>query len=304
MPADLLSDILSVLSPVTHVAGAFDLGGDWAIDYPSHDGLKVFAVVAGRAWLRVEGEPDTLLLEADDCVILPGGRRFVLARDLAFPPVGIGAIPVSDWHERVAIVGGGGDTMLLGGHFAFTGAQTELLLGTMPPILALRDEAGRNRLRWALERMREELVEAAPGSTAVVRHLAHLLLVLALRRYIGSGAGRTTGWLFALGDPRIGRATRAIHARPAERWTLARLAAVAGMSRSRFAERFRSITGTSPMDYVTRWRMLLAGRHLESGRDPVGAIAAMVGYGSEAAFSTAFKRVIGCAPRRYGGGAA
>lgn len=300
MPPDLLSDALSVLSPVTHVVGAFDLGGDWAITYPAHDGLKVFAVLTGRAWLRVEGEAEALLLETDDCAILPNGRRFVIARDLAFSPVGIEAIPATEWHERVATLGGGKDTMLLGGHFAFTGAQTELLLGAMPPILRLREMAGRNHLRWALERMREELAEAGPGSVSVVRHLAHLLLVQALRLYLASGAGRTTGWLFALGDPKVGRAARAIHAAPAERWTLPRLAKVAGMSRSKFAERFKVLTGTSPMDYLTHWRMLLACQHLRSGHVSVGKIGAMVGYESEAAFSTAFKRVIRCTPRQYG----
>lgn len=300
LPADLLSDMLSVLSPVTHVAGAFDLGGDWAITFPAHDGLKIFAVVTGRAWLHVEGEAEALLLEADDCAILPNGRQFVIARGLAFTPVGIEAIPATEWHERVATLGGGNDTMLLGGHFAFTGAQTDLLLGTMPPILRLRETADRSHLRWALERMREELAEAGPGSTSMVRHLAHMLLIQALRLYLASGSGRTTGWLFALGDPKVGGAARAIHAAPAERWTLPRLAAVAGMSRSKFAERFKALTGTSPMDYLTRWRMFLACQHLTSGRASVSKIGAMVGYESEAAFSTAFKRVTGCTPRRYG----
>lgn len=300
MPVDLLSDALSILSPVTHVAGAFDLGGDWAITFPAHDGLKVFAVAAGRAWLRVEGEAEALLLEADDCVILPSGRRFVIARDLAFAPVCIAAIPATEWHERIATLGGGDHTMLLGGHFAFTGAQTALLLGAMPPILRLRETAGRNHGRWALERMREELAEAGPGSTSMIRHLAHMLLVQALRLYLASGAGRTTGWLFALSDPKVGRAARAIHAAPAERWTLLRLASVAGMSRSKFAERFKALTGTSPMDYLTRWRMLLACQHLTSGRASVGEIAVTIGYENEAAFSTAFKRVTGCTPRQYG----
>lgn len=300
VPADLLSDALSILAPATHIAGAFDLGGDWALTFPAHDGLKVFAVVAGRAWLRVEGEAEALLLEADDCVILPNGRRFVIARDLALSPVSIEAIPEAEWHERIATLGGGQHTLLLGGHFAFTGAQTDLLLGAMPPILKLRETDGRNHGRWALERMREEIAEAGPGSTSMIRHLAHMLLIQALRLYLASGAGQSTGWLFALSDPKVGRAARAIHAAPAERWTLPRLAAVAGMSRSKFAERFKALTGTSPIDYLTRWRMLLTCQHLTAGRAPVGRIAAMVGYENEAAFSTAFKRVTGCTPRCYG----
>ncbi|TCM07436.1 AraC family transcriptional regulator [Sphingomonas sp. PP-CC-3G-468] len=299
MTADILSDVLSVLTPVTPVAGGLDLGGDWAVSFPAHEGLKFFAIVAGRAWLRVEGDPDPILLEEDDCVILPAGRQFVLARDLTSSPISIETIPETDWHQRVAIIGGGDDTMLLGGHFAFTGLQMDLLLGGKPPILRLREEADRNHLRWALERTRAELTEARPGSALVVRHLAHLLLVQVLRIYIVSGVGRATGWLFALADPKIGRATQAIHSAPSDAWTLTRLAAEAGMSRSKFAERFRALTGTSPIDYLIRWRMLLACRHLASGHDSVSKIATGLGYRSEAAFSTAFKRVMGCAPRRY-----
>lgn len=304
MSADPLTDALSLLSPGTHVAGAFDVGGDWSIAFPAHEGLKVFAVVAGRAWLSVEGEAEPLLLEADDCVILPNGRGFVFARDLEFPPVDIAAIPETEWRERIATLGCGGDAMLLGGHFAYTGAQMDLLLGTTPPILRLREKSERKHVRSALERMREELAGSRPGNLLVVRHLAHLLLVQALRLYLAQGAGRAAGWLFALADPKVGRAARAIHEAPAASWTIERLAVIAGMSRSRFAGRFKMLTGSSPIEYLTHWRMLLACRSLASGRDPVATIAADVGYGSEAAFSTAFKRVTGRSPRRYGRDAA
>lgn len=303
MPADILSDALSVLSPATHVAGAFDLGGEWAIAFPAHEGLKFFAVVAGRAWLRVEGDGDAILLSANDCVILPAGRGFVIARDMSFTPIGIETIAATDWHQRVAIVGGGNDTMLLGGHFAFTGIEMDLLLGSKPPILRLRDEAGQHHMRWALERIIDELSAAGPGSVAVVRHIGHLLLVQALRLYIVAGAECTTGWLFALGDPRIGRAAQAIHGKPSGPWTVTRLATVAGMSRSKFSERFRAITGVSPIAYMTHWRMLLACKQLSAGRETVGQIAIALGYASEASFSTAFKRVMGCSPRKYGNSA-
>lgn len=288
-----------MLSPGTHVAGAFDVGGDWAIAFPAHQGLKVFAVVSGRACALVEGEAEPLLLEAGDCVIVPNGRPFVLARDRASAPIGIEAVPEADWRERIATLGGGGDAMLLGGHFAFTGAQMDLLLGTTPPILRLREEPDRKHMRSALDQMREELAGSRPGNLLIVRHLANLLLIQALRLYLACGAERTAGWLFVLSDARIGRAAQAIHEAPAARWTTERLAVVAGMSRSKFAERFKALTGTSPIEYLTRWRMLLACQHLASGRDPIAKIAAAVGYGSEAAFSTAFKRVIGRSPRRH-----
>ncbi len=97
----------------------------------------------------------------------------------------------------------------------------------------------------------------------------------------------------------MGAAIGAIHAEPAHRWTLQELAARAGMSRSSFALRFKQTVGASPMDYLTRWRMLLAGDRLAHTDDPVSAIALSLGYESESAFSTAFKRVMGASPRQY-----
>ena len=112
-------------------------------------------------------------------------------------------------------------------------------------------------------------------------------------------AARHVGWLIALADPRLASAIGAIHADPGARWTLPALAKEARMSRSSFARAFRNTVGSSPVDYLTRWRMLLAGARLTDGMEPVSAIAWSLGYESESAFSTAFKRVMGCPPRAY-----
>ena len=93
-----------------------------------------------------------------------------------------------------------------------------------------------------------------------------------------------------------------MHGDPAHRWTLQELAKRAGMSRSTFALKFKETVGASPMEYLTRWRMLLAGDRLTNSTDPISAIALSLGYESESAFSTAFKRVMGCSPRQYSRG--
>ena len=300
MKADLLSDTLSLFLPVTHIAGAFDLGGDWALAFPEHEGLKVFAVETGRAWLQVAGESEALLLEANDCVILPGGRAFRLAQDLSNLSTPVGAVSPEKWQGDIATIGGGGDTLVLGGHFAFSGGQTVRLLGEMPPILRLREPTDKRQLRGILEWMRIELATPRPGKMLVVRNLAHMLLVQALRLYLASGSHLTRGWLFALADPQIAAAVQAMHSSPGRRWTLAELSAEAGMSRTRFAERFRRLTGHSPVDYLVQWRMMLACRELDNRAISIAALAELVGYRSEAAFGTAFKRVVGCSPYRYG----
>jgi AraC-like DNA-binding protein len=110
------------------------------------------------------------------------------------------------------------------------------------------------------------------------------------------------GWLFALADKQMGAAINAMHGDPAQRWTLQDLAERAGMSRSTFALKFKATVGESPMEYLTRWRVLLAGDRLANSGDPISVIARSLGYESESAFSTAFKRVMGCSPRQYGRG--
>jgi AraC-like DNA-binding protein len=296
---DPLSDVLSLLKPQTYVAGGFDLAGDWSIQFGSYGGIKCYALVSGSCWLAVDGIPDPVRLETGDCILLPSGRPFRLAHDLALAPIPFPALLSGEWRRGVAIVDGGGDAMILGGHFVFAGAHADILLGAMPPIVHLREESDKIGLRWALERLRHELVETQPGGDLVAQHLAHMMLVQALRLYLAEGVGRSVGWLFALADPHMAAAIGAVHAKPGTRWTLQALAERAGMSRSNFAQKFKAAVGTSPMEYVTRWRMLLAGDRLTNGVDPVSAIALSLGYESESAFSTAFKRVMGCAPRRY-----
>ncbi len=172
----------------------------------------------------------------------------------------------------------------------------------LPPIVHIQKERGKAALRWFLERLMQELREPRPGGSLIAEHLAHMLLVLALRLHVEGGSSSGVGSLFALADKQMRAAIDAMHADPAHRWTLQTLAERAGMSRSAFALKFKETVGSSPMDYRTRWRMLLAGDRLTNSSDPISVIAPSLGYDSESAFSTAFKRVMDCSPRRYARG--
>ena len=299
MPVDPLADVLSLLRPHTYVAGGFDLRGRWSIQFEPHTGIKCYALLSGGCSLVPEGHPQAVRLDAGDCVLLPNGRRFRLANDVALQPTPFEELRPVEWRGGIATLDGGGETLILGGHFAFAGAHADVLLGAMPPIAHLREDSEKADLRWALERMRRELVEARPGGVLVAQHLAHMVLVQALRLYLSGSAGRHVGWLFALADPQLAAAVGAMHAEPGSRWTLPALANKAGMSRSGFARAFKATVGTSPIEYLTKWRMLLAGTRLAGGNQSVSSVAASLGYESESAFSTAFKRVMGCSPRRY-----
>jgi len=296
---DPLSDVLSLLKPQSHVSAGFDAGGDWAIAFPGNIGIKCYAVVSGGCVLVVEGVEEPVRLAAGDCFLLPSGRAFRIASDVAVKPVEASTVFPPPRAGGVVTYNGGGDVFLVGSRFTLSGAHAGILMGMMPPIVHIKKESDQAALRWSVERMMQELREPRPGHFLVAQHLAHLMLIQALRMHMAEGLRGGVGWLFALADRQMGAAIGAIHADPARRWTLNALAAEAGMSRSSFALKFKQTVGTAPMDYLTRWRMLLAGDRLAHSGDSIAAIALSLGYESESAFSTAFKRVMGSAPRRY-----
>jgi AraC-like DNA-binding protein len=300
---DPLSDVLSLLKPRSYVAGGFDVGGNLAVRFGPHDGVKCYSVVSGQVWLQVEGVSEPVRLTTGDCFLLPRGWPFRLATDLTAPPVdALSLLANARRSGGVRIVNGGGECVVIGGHFALTGEHAGMLLGALPPIVHIRKESDKAAMRWSLERMRQELREGEPGGFLMAQHLAHLMLLQALRLHLAEGSEASVGWLFALSDKHIGAAITAVHDAPAHPWTLQTLAERAGMSRSTFALRFKERVGESPMEYLTRWRMLLAGDRLMNSSDPVSLIARSLGYESESAFSTAFKRVMGRSPRQYGRG--
>ena len=293
---DPLSDVISLLEPRRYLVGGFEAGGEWSIRFDPFEGIKCYAVTAGACWLAVEGAGEPVLLEQGDCFLLPRGRPFRVASDLA--------LPADDWKrhflgsrdgELVKLNDSRGVTVL-GGHFQLGGPQLEMLLGMLPPIVHLQSETDRETLRWAFDRMRQELLDPKPGGFLIVQQLAYMIFVQALRLHLDKREG--VSWLFALSDKHVGAAIAAMHREPARRWTVAALALEVGMSRSGFAARFGQLVGDGPIEYLTRWRMLLAGRRLSRG-EPIGVIARSLGYESESAFRTAYKREVGFPPRHH-----
>jgi AraC-like DNA-binding protein len=300
---DPLSDVLSLLKPRSYMSGGFDVGGELSVRFGQHDGVKCYAVVSGQCWLSVDGVPDVLLLKTGDCFLLPHGRSFLLATNLDSVPVdALTMLAKATRQGGIALINGGGRCCIIGGHFAFTGTHAGILLGVLPPIVHLQKESDKAAMRWSLKRMRQELLEPQPGSFLIAQQLAYMILVQALRLHLAEGLRGGVGWLFALADKQMSTAIHAMHDDPAHRWTLQELAERAGMSRSIFAQKFKETVGKAPMEYLTKWRMLLAGDRLTNSSDPVSVIALSLGYESESSFSTAFKRVMGCSPRQYSRG--
>jgi AraC-like DNA-binding protein len=296
---DPLSDVLSLLRPYAYVSSGFDAGGSWGVRFgDQHELIKCYAVVKGTGWLTVDGLGDPVCLEAGNCFVLPSGRPFRLGSEPQGP-----AIPASELfppHGRGGRVtlNGGGDFFLVGSRFGVSGARASWLLNLLPPVVHIADQPATS-LRSSVEQMMAELSAPRPGHELVMRHLAYLMLMQALRVHLETAEGDRSGWFFALTDPQIGVTLQAMHAEPARSWTLNELARAAGMSRSTFASRFRERAGEPPLRYLSRWRMLLACDRLERAAEPVSTIAFSLGYESESAFSNAFKRMVGCPPRSY-----
>ena len=297
---DPLSDVLSLLKPRSYVSSGFEAGGNWSIQFPDQQQrIKCYAVISGECWLSVEGVADAMRLRAGDCFVLPSGRPFRLASDMALEPTDAGTIFPPARGGGVVVHNGGGDFSLVGSRFAVSGDHGGMLMKLLPPVVHIRRESDQAALRWAVERMMQELREGLPGGALMAQHLAHMMLIQALRMHLDEATRSGAGWYAALADKQLSMAINAIHADPAHQWTLQDLAERACMSRSTFAQRFKDVVGETPMEYLTRWRMLLAGDKLTTSNDPIAVIAQSIGYESESAFSSAFKRVMSCSPRQY-----
>jgi AraC-like DNA-binding protein len=299
---DPLSDVLSLLKPRSYVSGGFDLGADLAIQFPKHQGIKCYAMFSGQCWLTVEGVPEPVLVTAGDCFLLPRGLPFSLATDLSLTPVDFNTLLAARKPGDAVSLHEGGGRYIAGGHFLLPGSHAGMLLESLPPIVHIRKESDKAAMRWSLERMREELRDPQPGGALIAQQLAYMMLIQALRLHLADGTRSGVGWLFALADKQMREAIACMHDNPGHRWTLQQLAERVGMSRSIFALKFRETVGETPMEYLTRWRMLLAGDRLKTAGDTLSEIALSLGYESESAFGKAFKRVMGRSPKQYSRG--
>lgn len=296
---DPLSNVLSTLKPQGYLFHTLDVGADWSIQFPAHMGIKLDAVVSGSCWLVLEGGDDPVQLLQGDCFLLTSGRPFVLTSDPELPPVDyLDALTFDS--TGAARCKSGGDSFLVGAHFSFEADRVDALFRCLPKVLhisATSSQAG--VLRAALNFFAEEINMQEPGGALVMEHLAHIMLIQVLRLYLKSNAAIRTGWLYALEDRHLGAALTAMHSDMSRRWTLSELAKIAGMSRSSFAARFKEKVGISPMEYLTTWRMQVAGERVQTDNANIAQIGHEMGYQSDAAFNTAFKKVHGHTPGQH-----
>ncbi len=264
--------------------------------------LAHFAMLSrGNCWLNVEGNPKPIPLTGGDCILLGRGTSIVL-RDSprtrprsTFREIGASA------NSNVAHYGGGGaPTTIVCGSFSFDRASLKPITQLLPSFILIKaDQARTLALHITMQALASEMAEQAPGSEVVATRLAEVLVIQLLRAHIASGPSRSKGWLRAVFDPQLGTALSALHDKVNAPWTVESLAESAGMSRSAFAARFKELLGQTPLEYVTEWRMQKAMQLLEQRDKKHVDVARLVGYESDAAFSKAFKRVVGASPGEY-----
>jgi AraC family transcriptional activator of mtrCDE len=241
-------------------------------------------VVRGACWLHLhEGTPTRL--ESGDLVLLPRDASHLLSGS----PTPGATSPLRTTEAS--------DVSITCGYFEFCDTRSNPILEALPDIFIVRprDEAEHAQIGGLIALLAAEARDPETRSGIVLDKLAEVLFAMVLRVHMESSAEKR-GFLAALTDTRVGRALAAMHRNADHRWHMETLAVLAGMSRTAFAASFSELVGVPPMHYVTTLRMRRAAALLRDPRNSVGAVAARLGYRSEAAFRRAFKRLEGSGP--------
>ncbi|MCU5782853.1 AraC family transcriptional regulator [Alcanivorax balearicus MACL04] len=263
-------------------------------------------VAQGRAYLRGE-DGDLNELSHGTAVLMPRDGPHALLSEPALPCrhiTGFDAAALCDAVDDVQSCDPdtcrSQDTLIFSGCMELDLGSLHPLVSLMPAVMRVDPQADRqSELLPILEAMEQEVCGQRAGFAGILTRLAEVVAAAIIRSWVECGCGDASGWVEALRDPRLGRVIAALHREPGRHWTVESMAKEMGVSRSVFAERFLTVTGITPLRYVTELRMRLASQWLTRERLPVEDVAERLGYGSQAAFSRAFKRTTGHSPGAY-----
>ena len=316
MAADPLSDVLRTVRLTGAVFFHVEAAPPWVAESPegrliartvmcgAEHLVSYHIVTHGSCWAGLPDEPP-VHLAAGDIIVFPHGDRHVVSSQ-----PGMRAEPrLSEYvrtseHQLPSIVrlgSGPAEVSLVCGFLGCDVRPFNPLLVTLPRLIHVRasSEPSAQWLHHLVHAAVAESLDKRYGGESVLARLSELMFVEVVRRHLEGLPDDQTGWLMGLRDPHIGRALGLLHDRPAHGWTLEELSKEAGLSRSALAERFAHLVGQPPMQYLTQWRMQVAAQQLASGELNVSETARHVGYESEAAFSRAFKKLVGVPPAMW-----
>lgn len=292
--ADPFSEVLAAVGARSVRGTGLEAAGDWALAFDGRMRLKFVTVTRGRCWLLLPDHSPQALMEGD--LVLISDTRYSVASDPAVEPMDGMPLYAAPGQDLVRL-GAAKETELMGGGCGFADGSAAFVLDALPKFLRIDPTSSTAAaVARTLNALRTEVDQAELGGSLVAERLAEILVIAAVRAFVATSPENSVGWITALADPRIGKALRLLHADVAYRWTVPMLASEVGMSRSAFTQRFTERVGQPPLDYLTRWRMVLAQQKLKQNQ-PVATVAAAVGYSSQSAFAHAFKRTLGRTPR-------
>jgi AraC-like DNA-binding protein len=274
----------------------------WAFAFPAQPDACFHFVGHKGCWLLTPGGV-WIELGAGDAVLLPGGGAHALASapgalPQPFPPWQGKPIKgdILDLHSAAT----GEGSLLFHGSMRFNLDSLHPLRRMMPDVIQASALMTREpAIPPMLEALGCEMAMSRVGACGIVCGLADVLAAQIIRSWIEQDDDPAAGWLAAVRSPDIGRVLAAIHGSPDRDWTVSELAKVMGASRSGFADKFAAMVGDTPARYVAGVRMRLARQWLQRDRARISEVAQRLGYESDAAFSRAFKRIIGTAPSRF-----
>jgi AraC-like DNA-binding protein len=311
---DVLSDVLRTI----RLEGALFLNGEmhapWCVKVPPSayiaqvlkPGVQRLAichlVLQGTCWAQAEGGAP-VRAEAGEAIVIPHGSAHMLGSGLQHAAIDVDhlvtvKVPAI---ERLRYGGDGDTTIIVCSWFAYEGDAPNPMMSNLPTLFttALRRRTAGPWLEQSINFVLADAAAKSPGSEVLASKVAEMLFAEVLRGYIESVPANNPGWLAGLRDPHVSRCLALMHAEPARDWTVDALASEVHISRSVLAEKFAELVGAPPMQYLTRWRMIVAAGMLRNEQTNLARVAEGVGYESEAAFSRAFKREYGVSPGQW-----
>ncbi|MGC2456261.1 MAG: AraC family transcriptional regulator [Pseudolabrys sp.] len=325
MGADVLSDLLRTVRLTGATFFDVTVREPWVAEQPPREMIlrKILpgaehliayhVVVEGQCFAGIIGEKP-IVVEAGEVIVFTNGDPHALSSS-----PGMRADPITPDTLNAALAGhlphflnyGGAGPVsakLVCGFLACDARPFNPLLENLPPVIKAGDPKS-NDAGWLGQFIRFAIMESTnkrAGGESVLAKLSELMFIEVVRRYLEALPPEQAGWLAGLRDPFVGKALSLLHGAPAFSWTIEELAKQVGLSRSVLAERFTNLVGTPPLHYLAKWRMQIALGILSGGNANVASVAAEIGYESEAAFSRAFKKMMGIPPstwrRRAGAG--
>jgi AraC-like DNA-binding protein len=255
----------------------------------------------GEGWIELEGSGEQILLHTGDLVILPQGAAHVLKDKPETSAVDVDHLLECRDDHILRYGGSGSETTTVCGGFSFENRIGNPIFSLLPELIHVSCEKleGRAWLESSLKLLAHEAQFPREGSASIISQITGIIFVQAVRAWIEEQPQGQGGWLGALRDKQISAALNLIHQKPGEEWTISKLAAQVGMSRSPFATKFTSLVGEPPLAYLTKWRMNVAAAYLRENQLTIRQIAGLVGYESQASFTNAFKRIFSISPKGY-----